>query len=304
VALSTLSNLEHGFIFQFDDQWQSSWKRFRPRLDSLRREFNNNRYDFTIVSDYQCDNWKVMWKAKLAQSKIDIIVFSDTYRANFTEALLFEGQELLKKHRNKLNLLIYDPDKPGIGPTVISYILREGETTGIYSMGEFRNWETLQIVTGIVSARFVRGFYQITSLRFSEYLYAAYLTADDNRRLTHTFEGDPKEDHQACWELVPLFHTKESYLILNFKSEYLYAAFHHDGSNRRQVYSWMNSGRGDDDEQAHWIIRRVEKDNKYVIINAKFKNEYLYATYHTTGPRRFVHTWMGGGEAVNDRQAI
>mmetsp|Transcript_1768 Transcript_1768/g.2266 ORF Transcript_1768/g.2266 Transcript_1768/m.2266 type:complete len:128 (+) Transcript_1768:278-661(+) len=94
-----------------------------------------------------------MWKAKLAQSKIDIIVFSDTYRANFTEALLFEGQELLKKHRNKLNLLIYDPDKPGIGPTVISYILREGETTGIYSMGEFRNWETLQIVTGIVSAR-------------------------------------------------------------------------------------------------------------------------------------------------------
>jgi len=121
------SNKIHGSMSSKD------WK----ELCLLLSEIQRTGYTCTIVSDYQHDNWKLVWKGKLNLSFIDIIIFSENYKNHFTKALYYEAMEILQKHPEGRHLYIYDPDVRGMGPTVVRAMLEDG----IHCLGNFGEWK-------------------------------------------------------------------------------------------------------------------------------------------------------------------
>lgn len=141
-----------------------------------------------------------------------------------------------------------------------------------------------------------------------EYLYAAWRT--DwlvGRRYVHTWipGGSPHLDPQAKWHIFSLGENTwgPTYGIKSCRyAEYLYATQHNDHHNgRRYVHTWTRGGRPEDDVQGQWNIRHRKDSSNFTIASG---TEYFYSAEQSDGNgRRYVFTWMRGGEADRDEQA-
>lgn len=123
--------------------------------------------EFTIIHYQTTDAWWGEWKRKLYEAEGAIVLFTDHYRNNFSEALKKEGGAILERMNAEPNfrLFVVDPDKAnGENAPMIGANIRDRAQR----MGDVEKWKSFVTTTTPIDDKTPRKF-TLESERFKGY---------------------------------------------------------------------------------------------------------------------------------------